>query len=105
MPAPAISVSLACSSGLSLGSTAAATPPCAQAEDEPSPKGAATSRVTGSGASFSAQKSPASPPPTMRMSDLGMTPSRTAYLTAIIRSTERRARAASAGSMTTSSRM
>ncbi len=67
-PAPAATVSAACNSGLSPSLTAAATPPCAQTEDEPSPIGAAASTVTGNGASFRAQNRPASPPPTIRMS-------------------------------------
>ena len=44
---------------------AAAMPPCAQAEDAPSPIGAAASMVTGRGARRSAQKRPARPPPRM----------------------------------------
>ena len=48
--------------------TAAAMPPCAQTLDAPSPSGAAASTVTGSGASFSAVKSPASPAPMMTTS-------------------------------------
>ncbi len=47
--------------------TAAAMPPCAQVEDAPSPKGAAVRMVTGRGASRSAAKMPAIPPPMMRI--------------------------------------
>ena len=61
-----------CFCGVSPSAIAAAMPPCAQAEDAPAPSGAAATTVTGRGASFSAQNSPARPPPTMRMSELGM---------------------------------
>ena len=64
-PAPAATVSAACASALSPSATAAAMPPCAHAVEAPWPKGAAEITVTGRGASFSAQNSPARPPPTM----------------------------------------
>ena len=64
-PAPAATVSAACASALSPSVTAAAMPPCAHAVEAPWPSGAAEITVTGRGASFSAQNSPASPPPTM----------------------------------------
>ena len=67
-PAPAATVSATCASMLSPSPTAAAMPPCAHADDAPSPMGAAVITVTGRGASFNAQKSPASPPPTMTTS-------------------------------------
>ena len=65
MPAPAISVSTAWAWLLSPLPTAAATPPCAQADEAPVPSGFGDSTVTGRGASLSAVKSPASPAPTM----------------------------------------
>src|SRR5579859_594016 len=70
MPPPTAIVSVACASALSPSATAAAMPPWAQAVDAPSPSGAAEIRVTGRGASFSAQNSPASPPPTMTTSSV-----------------------------------
>src|SRR5580765_3131204 len=68
IPAPALMVSARCLSMESPGATAAAIPPCAQAEEAPCPIGAAAITVTGRGASFSAQNSPAKPPPTMTTS-------------------------------------
>src|SRR4051812_4094041 len=68
MPAPAAIVSARCFSMESPGATAAAMPPCAHADDAPSPIGAAEITVTGRGASFRAQNSPAKPPPTMTTS-------------------------------------
>src|SRR5215472_17737379 len=50
--------------------TATAMPPCAQALEAPWPSGAAEMRVTGRGASFSAQNRPARPPPTMTTSSV-----------------------------------
>ena len=70
MPAPAAMVSATWASGVSPSPSAAAMPPCAQAEDAPSPIGAAVTMVTGRGASFSAQNRPASPPPTMTTSSM-----------------------------------
>jgi hypothetical protein len=70
VPAPAARVSARCFSTESPGDIAAAMPPCAQAEDAPSPSGAAEISVTGRGASFSAQNSPARPPPTMTTSSV-----------------------------------
>src|SRR6202000_434190 len=70
MPPPTAVVSAACDSGLSPSPTAAAMPPCAQALEAPWPSGAAQIRVTGRGASFSAQNSPAMPPPTMTTSSV-----------------------------------
>src|SRR5215475_11249432 len=70
MPPPTATVSAACASALSPSDTAAAMPPCAQALEAPSPNGAAEMRVTGRGASFSAQNNPASPPPTMTTSSV-----------------------------------
>src|SRR5262249_54914300 len=67
MPAPAMIVSRACASGVSPSVTAAAMPPWAQTLDAPAPSGAPVSRVTGRGASLSAQNNPASPPPAMTM--------------------------------------
>jgi hypothetical protein len=54
----------------SVDARAAAMPPCAQALEAPSPSGAAEIRVTGRGASFSAQNRPARPPPTMTTSSV-----------------------------------
>src|SRR5438270_1677298 len=68
MPPPTATVSAACASGVSPSATAAAMPPCAHADDAPSPSGAAEINVTGRGASLSAQNNPASPPPTMTTS-------------------------------------
>src|ERR1700738_2954782 len=67
-PAPTAMVSAACASALSPSATAAAMPPCAHAVEAPWPKGAAEITVTGRGASFNAQNSPARPPPTMTTS-------------------------------------
>ncbi len=55
---------------LSPSATAAAMPPCAHAVEAPWPSGAAEITVTGRGASFSAQNSPARPPPTMTTSSV-----------------------------------
>src|ERR1700688_3001168 len=65
MPAPAAIVSATCFSTESPGASAAPMPPGAQAEEAPSPIGAAASTVTGRGARRSAANSPASPPPRM----------------------------------------
>src|SRR5262245_6870107 len=65
MPAPAATVSAAWASAVSPSATAAAIPPCAHRLDAPSPNRAAETTVTGSGASLSAVKSPASPAPTI----------------------------------------
>ena len=65
MPPPAASVSAVCFSGVSPSAIAAAMPPCAQAEDAPSPRGDVANTVTGRGLSLSAQNRPARPPPTM----------------------------------------
>ena len=61
MPAPAAMVSARCFSIESPAAMAAAMPPCAQAEDAPSPIGAAASMVTGRGARRSAQNRPGEP--------------------------------------------
>src|SRR6218665_1699143 len=66
MPAPAISVSTAWAWLLSPAPTAAATPPCAQAEDAPKPSGLGDNTVTGRGASLRAVNRPARPAPTIR---------------------------------------
>ena len=71
-PAPAAIVSVACASALSPSAIAAAMPPCAHAVEAPSPSGAAEITMTGRGASFSAQNSPARPPPTITTSLLGL---------------------------------
>src|SRR6478672_7739284 len=65
MPAPAAMVSARCFATESPGAMAAAMPPCAHAEEAPSPIGAAASTVTGRGARRRAANSPASPPPRM----------------------------------------
>ena len=65
-PAPAATVSAAWLSAESSSPRAAATPPWAQTDEAPSPRGAAVRRVTGDGASFRAQNSPARPPPMTR---------------------------------------
>src|SRR6266496_3126473 len=70
MPAPAAIVSATCFSTESPGAMAAAMPPCAQAEEAPSPIGAAASTVTGRGARRRAANRPASPPPRMMTSSL-----------------------------------
>ena len=72
MPAPAMTVSDVCFSGVSPSPIAAAMPPGAQAEEAPSPIGEVASTVTGCGASLSAQNSPARPPPMMRISGEAM---------------------------------
>ena len=71
-PAPATSVSATWLSIESPSPIAAAMPPCAQAEDAPCPSGTGVSTVQGKGASFSAVKSPARPPPMMRMEGMGV---------------------------------
>ena len=95
-------------------------PPCAHAVEAPWPSGAAEITVTGRGASFSAQNSPARPPPTMTTSSVSRVRSwimcRALHVVSrfarrwhqffrlIIRSTERRAFSAIRGSIVTSSR-
>jgi hypothetical protein len=54
VPAPAATVSAAWASGLSVAPIAAAMPPCAQAEDAPSPRVSGEIISTGRGASSSA---------------------------------------------------
>src|SRR6516164_3985386 len=84
MPAPAATVSATCFSTESPGAIAAAMPPCAQAEEAPSPIGAAASTVTGRGARRSAVNSPARPPPRMRISSVSAgAPGRTVWVTAL----------------------
>ena len=68
-PAPARIVSSACISGVSASSTAAAMPPCAQKEEAAGPTPCGASTMTGVGASFRAQNSPARPPPMMTMEE------------------------------------
>ena len=70
MPAPAEIVSARCFATVSPGLIAAAMPPWAQADEAPSPIGAAARTVTGRGASFSAQNRPARPPPTTTTSSI-----------------------------------
>ena len=69
-PAPAAIVSATWLSIVSPAPIAAAIPPCAQADVAPSPIGAPVRIVTGRGESFSAQKRPARPPPTMITSSM-----------------------------------
>src|SRR5258705_4285657 len=69
-PAPTATVSAEWASSLSPSAPAAAMPPCAHAVEAPWPSGAAEITMTGRGASFNAQNSPARPPPMMTTSVL-----------------------------------
>ena len=63
-PAPALTVSAACSEGESSSPTAAAMPPCAQADEVNSPSDRYETSATVSGRNSKAVSMPAKPPPT-----------------------------------------